>query len=107
MGTRRFNSLKLWMAMKFMGTRGYERTVDKHIELVNYLAARIDQLPDFQRLGEVETAVTCLRFMPDRIRVLPGIEQDRWQRRLQQRIEQGGEAWLTTTVLHGRRALRV
>jgi aromatic-L-amino-acid decarboxylase len=26
---------------------------------------------------------------------------------LQQTIERGGEAWLTTTVLHGRRALRV
>jgi aromatic-L-amino-acid decarboxylase len=26
---------------------------------------------------------------------------------LQQTIERSGEAWLTTTVLHGRRALRV
>jgi glutamate/tyrosine decarboxylase-like PLP-dependent enzyme len=26
---------------------------------------------------------------------------------LQQQIERGGETWLTTTVLHGRRALRV
>ena len=25
----------------------------------------------------------------------------------QKQIERGGEAWLTTTVLHGRRALRV
>jgi aromatic-L-amino-acid decarboxylase len=29
------------------------------------------------------------------------------QQRLQQTIERSGEAWLTTTVLHGRRALRV
>jgi aromatic-L-amino-acid decarboxylase len=34
-------------------------------------------------------------------------EIDRLQQRLQQVIERSGEAWLTTTVLHGRRALRV
>ncbi|HET6862303.1 MAG TPA: hypothetical protein VFH91_04625, partial [Pyrinomonadaceae bacterium] len=32
---------------------------------------------------------------------------DKLQQRLQQIIERGGEAFLTTTVLHGRRALRV
>ena len=32
---------------------------------------------------------------------------DRLQQQLQQKIERSGEAWLTTTVLHGRRALRV
>jgi glutamate/tyrosine decarboxylase-like PLP-dependent enzyme len=107
MGTRRFNSLKLWMALKFMGTRGYARTVEQHIDLTNYLANQIDQLKDFQRLGEVETAVCCFRFLPEKIRDAAGAKQDRVQQRLQQRIERGGEAWLTTTVLHGRRALRV
>jgi aromatic-L-amino-acid decarboxylase len=38
---------------------------------------------------------------------LDGPNLDLLQQRLQQRIEQSGEAWLTTTVLHGRRALRV
>jgi aromatic-L-amino-acid decarboxylase len=36
-----------------------------------------------------------------------GDSQDRLQMTLQQRIERGGGAFLTTTVLHGRRALRV
>jgi aromatic-L-amino-acid decarboxylase len=95
MGTRRFNSLKLWMAIKFMGREGYARTVERQIELANYLASRIDALPDFERLGEVETAVCCFRHKS-------GADQ-----RLQQIIEREGEVWLTTTVLHGRRALRV
>src|SRR5947199_227208 len=33
MGTRRFNSLKLWMCFKFMGKRGYSETIERHIEL--------------------------------------------------------------------------
>ena len=107
MGTRRFNSLKLWMAIKFMGARGYAQTVERQIGLTNYLAAKLDELPGFKRLGEVETAVCCFRYLPDSISQLDGAEQDRVQQTIQQTIERGGEAWLTTTVLHGRRALRV
>lgn len=107
MGTRRFNSLKLWMAIKFMGREGYARSVERHLELTNYLARRVDELDDFQRVGEVETAVCCLRFVPQRWNGLEPVALDRMQLKLQQLIERSGEAWLTTTVLHGRRALRV
>jgi aromatic-L-amino-acid/L-tryptophan decarboxylase len=107
MGTRRFNSLKLWMAMKFMGVQGYGEIVDRHIQLTDYLARCLDELRDWQRLGAVETAVCCFRFLPKALRDAPAELQDRVNQRLQQRIEQSGEAWLTTTVLHGRRALRV
>jgi len=105
MGTRRFNSLKLWMAIKFMGREGYAKTVERHIDLTNYLAQQIDKLPDFERIGEVETAVCCFRYRPQPD--LDGPDLDRLQQRLQQVIERSGEAWLTTTVLKGRRAMRV
>ena len=98
MGTRRFNSLKLWMAIKFMGREGYAAAVERQIDLTNYLAAKIDALPDFERVGEIETAVLCFRHVSD---------SDLVQQRLQQIIERGGEAWLTTTVVHGKRVLRV
>ncbi len=107
MGTRRFNSLKLWMALKFMGRKGYAKVIERQIELTKYLASHIDRLADFERLGEVETAVCCFRFMPETLRRASVEDQDRVQQRLQQRIEKSGEAWLTTTVLRGRRALRV
>jgi aromatic-L-amino-acid decarboxylase len=107
MGTRRFNSLKLWMAIKFMGAHGYAQTVERHIGLTNYLASKLDGLAGFQRLGEVETAVCCFRYVPASVAQLDGPEQDRVQQRIQQTIERSGEAWLTTTVLHGRRTLRV
>jgi glutamate/tyrosine decarboxylase-like PLP-dependent enzyme len=107
MGTRRFNSLKLWMAMKFMGREGYAGVIEHQIELTEYLADRIDKLSDFERVGEVETAVCCFRFRPPGHTDLSGLEADRFQQRLQQEIERSGEAWLTTTVLKGRRVLRV
>lgn len=105
MGTRRFNSLKLWMAIKFMGREGYARTVERQINLTKYLAKQLDALGDFKRVGEVETAVCCFQFIPSPD--LDGPNLDLIQQRLQQTIERSGEAWLTTTVLNGRRALRV
>jgi glutamate/tyrosine decarboxylase-like PLP-dependent enzyme len=107
MGTRRFNSLKLWMAFKFMGKRGYAEAVDRHIELTHYLAERLDELPDFERTGEIETAVCCFRYLPESVRALALEDQDRVQQSLQQRVEKSGKAFFPSTILHGRRALRV
>jgi aromatic-L-amino-acid decarboxylase len=107
LGTRRFNALKIWMALKFMGTRGYAQIIEQQIDLTNYLAARLDELEGFERTGRVETAVCCFRFLPDKVRTQDGAAQDSLQRKLQQRVEQSREAWLSTTVLKNRRAIRV
>jgi aromatic-L-amino-acid decarboxylase len=107
MGTRRFNSLKLWMCFKFMGKRGYAATTERHIELTQYLASKLDELEGFERTGEIETAVCCFRYLPESVRDLSGADQDRVQQALQQRVERGGKAFFPSTVLHGRRALRV
>ena len=107
MGTRRFNSLKLWMALKFMGRKGYAETVERQIELTKHLADRIDQLDEFERISPVETAVCCFRFAPRAGSGMNDSELDALQGQVQQVIERSGEAWLTTTVLHGRRVFRV
>jgi len=107
MGTRRFNALKLWMAFKFMGKYGYAETVERHLELTRHFAGRIDELPDFKRTGEIETAVCCFRYLPEHVRALAPEDQDRIQQALQQRIEKSGKAFFPSTILHGRRALRV
>src|SRR6266566_2672605 len=86
MGTRRFNSLKLWMALKFMGRQGYAAAIEKQIELTKYFAARIDELSDFKRTNDIETAVCCFRFLPENYASLAGVEQDRLQQKLQQEI---------------------
>ncbi len=107
LGTRRFNALKIWFALKTLGTRGYARIIDRQIELTEYFAAGVAALDGFERVGEVETALCCLRFVPAEMRAASGAELDALQRELQGRIERSGEAWFATTVLKGRRALRV
>jgi aromatic-L-amino-acid decarboxylase len=107
MGTRRFNSLKLWMALKSMGRAGYARSVEEQINLTEYLAQSLAKLDGFEPVGKVETAVCCFKFLPSSMRAEGVSVQDHLQQRLQQAIERSGEAFLSTTVLHGRRALRV
>jgi glutamate/tyrosine decarboxylase-like PLP-dependent enzyme len=72
-----------------------------------YLASELDKLDYFELVGEVQTAVCCVRFVPDAVRGAAAQTQDDLQCALQQRIERGGRAWLATTVVHGRRALRI
>ncbi|GAC1405143.1 MAG: pyridoxal-dependent decarboxylase [Pyrinomonadaceae bacterium] len=109
LGSRRGMALKLWAAWKFLGVGGYAKILERQIELTKYLSARLDELETFTRVGEVETAVCCFQFAPPRLpEVLKdGIKFDTLQIELQQRIERSGEAWFASTVLNGRRALRV
>jgi glutamate/tyrosine decarboxylase-like PLP-dependent enzyme len=104
LGTRRFNALKVWAALKTLGTRGYARVIERQIELTEHLAARINEIDHFEQIGRVETAVCNFRFAPPGVD--GGSELDDMQRALQQRVERSGEAWVSTTVLGGRRALR-
>jgi glutamate/tyrosine decarboxylase-like PLP-dependent enzyme len=106
LGTRRFNALKIWLALKRLGTSGYAAIVERQIELAQYLAERIDEIPDFVRVGQVETALCCARFEPEEYSGRAPEELDELQRALQQRIERGGAAWFASTIVKGRRVLR-
>ena len=71
------------------------------------MAGRLDAISDFELVGRIETAVCCFRYLPPAVRALPVAEQDIVQQSLQQRIEKSGEAFFPSTILHGRRTLRV
>jgi glutamate/tyrosine decarboxylase-like PLP-dependent enzyme len=107
LGTRRANALKLWAALRYLGRSGYRQIIERQLSLTRYLAAELDKLDDFELVGDVQTAVCCVRFVPDAVRDAGVQVHDDLQHALQQRIERGGRAWLATTVLHGRRALRI
>ena len=107
LGTRRFMALKLWLALKHLGKPGYAEIIERQVGLVEYLAQLLDASPDFARLGLVETAVICFRYLPGDAKTWDGPSQDDLQQKLQQRVEQSGAAFFASTILHGRRALRI
>jgi len=107
LGSRRAMALKVWAALKSLGVRGYAEVIERQVALAEHLASRFEGLEEFERVGEVETALCCVRYLPRAAREWPAPAQDELQRALQQRVERSGGAWLATTVLKGRRALRI
>jgi len=103
LGTRRANALKLWAALRRLGRNGYRTIIERQVSLTRYLASELAGLDDFDVVSDVQTAVCCVRFTPGS---MTGTQDD-LQDALQRRIERGGHAWLSTTILHGRRALRI
>jgi len=103
-GTRRFRGLKLWLSWKHLGTRGLGRLVERNDDLASYLAARCRELPGFHVVpDEPELSVVCFRHVPAD---LGPDHLDVYQDRLQVALEESGDAWVSTTRLHGRTYLR-
>lgn len=102
--SRRFDALKVWVALKRHGTRGLGALYDHLCDLAGALAERLSASGDFAVLHEPSCNILCFRWMgaggSDE-------ETDLLNRRLRERYNASGEGWITTTVLEGRQVLRV
>ncbi|MEO3762204.1 hypothetical protein [Streptomyces sp. B8F3] len=81
--------------------------MERQLDLTRHLAAELAAADGFEPVGDVQTAVCCVRYLPAAVREAPAATRDAVQRALQQRVERGGRAWVATTELDGRRALRI
>jgi glutamate/tyrosine decarboxylase-like PLP-dependent enzyme len=109
-GSRRFNALKVWLALKMVGRRQYAAWVEKDIELARVLAGKLRREQDFQLLGPNTLGVCNVRWEPRDADGRPRFtaeETDQLNRDLQEWVEREGDAWFSHTTLKGRVALRV
>jgi aromatic-L-amino-acid decarboxylase len=102
--TRGFRALKVWMALQETGVEGYRTAIDHQIELAERLSAGVERAADMALIAS-GLSVVCFRFTPPEI---AGDEEalDALNRELLRRLQLGGEAFLSGTVLRGRFALR-
>jgi aromatic-L-amino-acid/L-tryptophan decarboxylase len=103
--TRGFRALKLWMVLQHLGRSGVARLVARHGALAESLARRVDAAPDLERVAPVELSIVCFRYVP------PGwaVDDERLDalnKRVMERVQAGGQAFLTNTLVRGRFALR-
>jgi aromatic-L-amino-acid decarboxylase len=103
--SRGFRALKLWLTMQHMGRAGISALVSRHNALARRLAALVDAAPDLERLASVELSIVCFRYAPD---ALCGDEArlDALNKAIMEEMQAGGEAFVSSTVLRGRFALR-
>ena len=103
--TRGFRALKLWMTLHSMGRSGIAARIERHVALAQRLGSRIDAAPDLERLAQGPLSIVCFRYVPAPLR---GQEErlDTLNKTLMERIQGGGEAFLSGTSIRGRFALR-
>jgi glutamate/tyrosine decarboxylase-like PLP-dependent enzyme len=103
--TRGFRALKLWMVLQHAGRAGLAALVSRHIALARHLASLVDAAPDLERLAPVELSVVCFGYVPEELRG-NGERLNAFNKSIMERVQAGGEAFLSGTVLRGRFALR-
>jgi aromatic-L-amino-acid decarboxylase len=105
--SRSFRALKVWMTFKAYGTRKLRAAIESNIEIMRYLAERIDQSQDFVRLAPVPLSVVCFQYRTSDIAVHPDQKYlDGLNNRLSEAIEKDGRVFLSGTKIHGKRVLR-
>ncbi len=101
--TRGFRALKVWMALKTYGVEKYGRLIQQNVDQAAYLAKLVERSPDLQLLAPVELNIVCFRF------VAPALADDQLNalnEELLISLQESGEAVPSSTLLHGRYALR-
>ena len=109
---RRLRALKLWMQLRYFGLEGLRRRIEHHIAMAQRFAGWVDGDPEFERMAPAPFSTVCFRWRP---RDLANRESehavaetiDELNVRLMERINRGGEAFLSHTKLNGRMTIRI
>lgn len=99
--TRGFRALKLWFAMKHIGTKGYRHLITRDIQLAQSLQNKIRNRSDFQLIATGPLTVTCFRYTPSNASNLETLN-----RAVLAQVQQQGDVYLTSTELNGEFVLR-
>ncbi|HSL20823.1 MAG TPA: pyridoxal-dependent decarboxylase [Vicinamibacterales bacterium] len=101
---RRFRALKLWMIIRHFGAEGLRTRLAEHMRLARMFADWVRADPDFELLAPVPFSVVCFRAKP---RGTDPAVLDELNERLLQRLNAGGEVFLSHTRLNGTFTLRL
>ena len=108
--SRGFRALKVWLALRQVGSSGYFSMIGDDIRLARHLYALVEEHPDFEAMTQ-RLSITTFRYVPRDLRptlhtgeteaYLHGLNQE-----LLTRLERSGEAFLSNATIDGRFALR-
>lgn len=102
--SRGFRALKVWFTIKEHGASGLAAAIETNCEQARYLASRLEDDPDFERVADVELQIVCFRpRLPD----LDDETVDRITDEAVIRLQESGVAVISSTTVFGRRAMRV
>ena len=103
--TRSCRALKLWMSLRYFGLPAFRQAVDHCLDLALHAQTRIEAHPELELMSPASLGIVTFRRHPvgeDDERML-----ERINAALADRIEQGGELFISTGRIRGRYALRL
>jgi aromatic-L-amino-acid decarboxylase len=103
--TRGFRALKLWVTLVHTGMSGLSEQVAQQIRVARYLEDRIKAMPEFELRSNGKLSIVCFRYRPPG----PGADEeavDALNKKIMERVQSDGTAFLTNTTLAGRFVLR-
>ena len=103
--SRRVDAFKVWVALQRHGASGLAAIYDHLCGNARTLHALVASRPDFAALHEPESNILCFRFVGDGTLADDRLDPVNLQTR--ERYNRAGTGWITTTMLGGRRVLRV
>jgi glutamate/tyrosine decarboxylase-like PLP-dependent enzyme len=101
--TRRFRALKIWLSVKVLGVSWFRQLIARSCRLAELAQAALDQAGSFEILCPRQLSIVCFRY------VAPGLEEQALDRRnleLVEALRATGRAFISSTRLRGRVALR-
>jgi aromatic-L-amino-acid decarboxylase len=108
--SRGFRALKVWLALRQAGAAGYRRMISDDIRLSQTLAEAVRRHPELQLMTQ-NLSITTFRYVPADLRAKVGSDAidrhlDALNERLLDRIQRGGETFVSNAVIGGRYVLR-
>jgi glutamate/tyrosine decarboxylase-like PLP-dependent enzyme len=116
--SRRFRALKVWLTLKYYGTRRIAAAIADDIAMAEYMARRVEEAEDLELLASTQLSICCFRYVPpnlrsqierardDREREKLDCELNDLNARIMHRVQRGGRAYLSNAMLRGKFALR-
>ena len=108
--SRGFRALKVWLALRQAGAAAYRRMIGDDIRLAQAMAAAVDAHAELE-LATQDLSITTFRFVPRDLRPMIGdasveAELNALNRELLDRLQRGGELFVSNAVVGGRYLLR-
>jgi aromatic-L-amino-acid decarboxylase len=107
--SRGFASLKVWVSLLAHGRAAYAARISHDAALARYMAARVEERPEFELSAPVVLSICCFRYVPpDLPAYAPGREEylDELNERIMTDIHLDGRAYCSNAILDGRFVLR-
>ncbi|MBV9924381.1 MAG: aminotransferase class V-fold PLP-dependent enzyme [Acidobacteria bacterium] len=113
--SRPFRALKVWATLSYYGAERIAAAIEGDCRVAEYMAERVGASADFELLAPVTLGICCFRYVPEAARreledegrrEETNARLDNLNERVMQRVQRGGEAYVSNAVLRGRFALR-